>query len=193
MNVGEATCTQCGAVVVPADRFCESCGTVQSAVRCVTVPRVTAETSDVCSDCGDGTYIDQYCSVCGQRRQEPDRDQAHLDGIVLVTDRGLEHPRNEDAAAAGAVACGSGDAFAVAVCDGVSSSSAADTAAKGASAAGVTAMLNTLAAECEPESAVRAGLAEAAKAAAALGVDIADVIDRAVLHVRSGGGSPDLS
>ncbi len=174
MSVGEATCTQCGGVVVPADRFCESCGTVQSAVRCVTVPRVTAETSDVCSDCGDGTYIDQYCSVCGQRRQEPDRDQAHLDGIVLVTDRGLEHPRNEDAAAAGAVACGSGDAFAVAVCDGVSSSSSADRAAKGASAAGVTAMLNVLAAECDPESAVRAGLTEAAKAAAALGVDIVD-------------------
>ena len=173
MNVGEA-CTQCGAAVVAADRFCESCGTVQSAVRFVTVPRVAAETSGVCSDCGDGTYVDQYCSVCGQRRQEPDRDQAHLDGIVLVTDRGLEHPRNEDAAAAGAVACGSGVAFAVAVCDGVSSSSAADRAAKGASAAGVNAMLNTLAAECEPESAVRAGLAEAAKAAAAAGLDIGD-------------------
>ena len=57
MNVGEA-CTQCGAAVVVADRFCESCGTVQSAVRCVTVPHV-AETSDVCSDCGDGTYIDR--------------------------------------------------------------------------------------------------------------------------------------
>jgi serine/threonine protein phosphatase PrpC len=166
---------RCGETTVLADRFCESCGTVLFGVRYVTAPGVAAEAPTVCADCGDGTYVDQYCSVCGQRRTEPDRGQAQLDGIVLVTDRGLEHPRNEDAAAAGVVACGSGQAIAVAVCDGVSSSSDADVAAKGASAAGVSAMLNALAAECEPESAVRAGLAEAAKAAAAAGVGVADV------------------
>ena len=77
-----------------------------------------------CADCGDETYVDEYCTVCGNRRAEPARDQAELDGIVLITDRGLEHPRNEDAAAAGIVACGVGRAaIAVAVCDGVSTSS----------------------------------------------------------------------
>ena len=110
MSGGEVTCMRCGATVVPADRFCESCGTVLSAVRRVAVPGAARATEDsrCCADCGDGTYVDEYCAVCGQRRAEPDRDQAELDGIVLVTDRGLEHPRNEDAAAAGIVACAVG-------------------------------------------------------------------------------------
>ena len=45
--------------------------------------------------------FDGYCTVCGQRRAEPDRDEAELGGVVLITDRGIEHARNEDAAAAG--------------------------------------------------------------------------------------------
>lgn len=175
MNGGEVTCMRCGAPVVPADRFCESCGTVLSSVRRVAVPGVSMEASDVCTECGNGTYVDDYCSVCGQRRSEPDRDQTRLDGIVLVTDRGLVHTRNEDAAAAGVVACGSGEAIAAAVCDGVSTSSAAETAARGASVAGVDAMLNTLAASCNPQSAALAGLAAAAKAAAEAGADTADM------------------
>ena len=124
-----------------------------------------------CADCGDATYVDEYCAACGNRRAEPDRDQAELDGIVLITDRGLEHPRNEDAAAAGIVlGCGSrATAIAVAVCDGVSTSTAADMAAEAASTAGVDAMLNALAASRKPESAVLAGLTDAAEAAAAAG------------------------
>ena len=175
MSGGEVTCMRCGATGVPADRFCESCGTVLSAIRRVAVPGAvqSREDSAACTDCGNGTYVDQYCTVCGHRRAEPDRDQADLDGIVLVTDRGLEHPRNEDAAAAGIVACSSGEAIAVAVCDGVSTSSAADTAAKSASTAGVDAMLNALAAERKPQLAVLAGLTDAAKAAAAAGADTA--------------------
>jgi len=168
---GEVTCMQCGETVVPEDRFCESCGTVLSAVRRVAVPAAAPDPPSVCTECGDGTYVDQYCSVCGQRRAEPDRDQADLEGILLVTDRGLQHPRNEDAAAAGIVACERGDAIAVAVCDGVSSSSEADTAAKGASAAGVDAMLNALAASGNSHTAVLAGLTAAAKAAAEAGAD----------------------
>jgi serine/threonine protein phosphatase PrpC len=142
---------------------------VSGAVRRVAVPQIAQDAPPVCVDCGDGTYVDQYCTVCGQRRSAPDRDEAYLGAIVLVTDRGLEHPRNEDAAAAGVAACGSGEAIAVAVCDGVSSSSAADTAARGASAAGVDAMLKALAASLEPESVVLAGLTDAAEAAAAAG------------------------
>jgi PPM family protein phosphatase len=171
MSAGEVTCMRCGATVVPADRFCESCGTLLSAVRRVEIPRVALEASPVCSDCGNGTYVDQYCSVCGQRRAEPDRDQAELDGIVLVTDRGLEHPRNEDAAAAGVVTCEAGDAIAVAVCDGVSTSSAAETAARSASTAGVDAMLDAFAASGNSHSAALAGLVGAAKAAADAGAD----------------------
>lgn len=171
MSGGEATCARCGASGVPADRFCESCGAVLAAVRRVSVPSVTQDEPSACADCADGSYVGGYCSVCGQRRPEPDRDRANLGAIVLVTDRGLHHPRNEDAAAAGIVACEAGEAIAVAVCDGVSSSSDADTAAKAASAAGVSAMLTSLVASAKPESAVLAGLADAAQAAAAAGRD----------------------
>ena len=27
-----------------------------------------------CADCGNDTYVDDYCTVCGTRRTEPDRD-----------------------------------------------------------------------------------------------------------------------
>src|SRR5262249_9356691 len=79
------------------------------------------------------------------------------------------HPRNEDAAAAGVVECERGNAIAVAVCDGVSSSSAADTAAKGASAAGGEAMLNALFASGNLHSAGVGGVTPAAEAAAEAG------------------------
>ena len=93
------------------------------------------------------SYFDEYCTVCGHRRAEPDRDETNLGGIVLITDRGIEHARNEDAAAAG-ILVGSDaerpDAIAVAVCDGVSSSDEAHRAAVAASTAGVDAMLAAL-------------------------------------------------
>jgi len=105
---------------------------------------------------------------------EPDRDKADLGGIVLITDRGIEHARNEDAAAAG-VLVGSNsqrpDAIAVAVCDGVSSSDGAHMAAIAASTAGVDAMLAALVASRKAHAAVLAGLRAAANAAAAAATD----------------------
>ena len=93
-------------------------------------------------------YGDGYCTACGQRRAEPDRDEAELRGVVLITDRGLEHARNEDAAAAGIVRHRRGrpHAIAAAVCDGVSTTGDAHTAAVAASKAGVEAMVAALAA-----------------------------------------------
>jgi serine/threonine protein phosphatase PrpC len=122
-----------------------------------------------CADCGNDAHVDEYCTVCGHRRAEPDRDHAEVGGIVLITDRGLEHARNEDAAAAGTVAGNvtEPDSIAVAVCDGVSSSGDAHMAAVAASNAGVDAMLAALAASRNARSAILAGLADAAKAAAA--------------------------
>ena len=38
MNGEGVTCMQCGATVVPADRFCESCGAILRAVRRVAIP-----------------------------------------------------------------------------------------------------------------------------------------------------------
>jgi serine/threonine protein phosphatase PrpC len=171
MTGEQAACPQCAAIGRRADRFCESCGAVLSEVRRVAIPRSGRSAEGPCSDCGNETHVDEYCTVCGHRRAEPDRDEADLGGVALVTDRGLEHARNEDAAAAGIVFGGTERpyAIAVAVCDGVSTSDDAHTAAVAASRAGVDAMLAALAASRKARSAVLAGLADAAKAAAAAG------------------------
>jgi PPM family protein phosphatase len=146
------TCPRCGANVEGADRFCESCGAIVAEVRRVAIPR----------------------EVHPLEGQVPDRDEAQLGRIALITDRGLAHASNEDAAAAGMMVGndpGRPYAIAVAVCDGVSTSGAAHLAAVAASKAGMDAMLAALAASRTTRAAVLAGLADAAKAAAAAGTD----------------------
>ena len=174
MSRGPSTCAICGAVFAPSDRFCENCGTILSAVGLVAVPAVAKRPSGPCADCGGETYVDEYCAACGHRRTAPDRDRADLEGIVLISDRGRDHLGNEDAAAAGTLGCGHARATAVAVCDGVSASTAAHTAARSASTAGVDAMLKALAAQRTPESVLLAGLSGAAEAAAAVGAGSSD-------------------
>ena len=177
MNCEGVKCMQCGAAVVSADLFCESCGAILCAVRRVAIPGQAGSQELPCADCGSATYVDEYCAACGNRRAEPARDQADLDGIVLITDRGLEHARNEDAAAAGIIASAAGEgasAIAVTVCDGVSTSADAHTAAVSASTAGVEAMLRALAASRQTRSAVLAGLTDAAIAAASAGLGSVD-------------------
>jgi serine/threonine protein phosphatase PrpC len=150
-------------------------GQEASCVRRVAVPRAAPAPTGPCPDCGNGTFADGYCTACGHRRSEPDREEAQLGRMALITDRGLEHGRNEDAAAAGIVAqiaAGVPDrmyGIAVAVCDGVSSSKEAQRAAVAASTAGVEAMLAVLARLGRARSAVLAGLTAAAKAAATAG------------------------
>jgi PPM family protein phosphatase len=167
MTDQDASCPHCAADIAHADRFCESCGATLAEIRHVAIPRSGRYVDGPCADCGNDAPVDEYCTVCGHRRAEPDRDQAEVGGIVLITDRGLEHARNEDAAAAGIVAVTEPDSIAVAVCDGVSTSDDAHMAAVAASKAGVDAMLAALAASRNARTAVLAGLADAAKAAAA--------------------------
>jgi serine/threonine protein phosphatase PrpC len=104
------------------------------------------------------------------QEQEPDRDEADLGLITLITDRGLDHARNEDAAAAG-VLIGNDierpNAIAIAVCDGVSTSTQAHIAAAAASKAGVNGMLAAFVATGSARAATLAGLEDAAKVAAA--------------------------
>ena len=105
--------------------------------------------AEPCADCGNESYVDEYCTVCGHRRAEPDRDEADLGGIVLITDRGIEHAAQRGRRRGGILVGHAGhgpDAIAVAVCDGVSTSGDAQTAAVAASTAGVDAMLAALAA-----------------------------------------------
>lgn len=161
------SCPECAAPIAHADRFCESCGATLSEIRRVAIPRPGRLAEGPCADCGNETHVDDYCTVCGHRRAEPDRDEAEIDAITLITDRGLEHARNEDAAAAGIISDVTGAcSVAVAVCDGVSTSGDPHVASAAASKAGVDAMLSALASSRDARSAVLAGLAQAAKAAA---------------------------
>ncbi len=170
-------CPRCAAAVTRTDRFCESCGAALSELRRISVPGpagTPGANQGPCADCGNDTFVEEYCTACGHRRAEPDRSAADLDAIVLVSDRGLVHVGNEDAAAAGTVAVSAGlppYAIAVAVCDGVSTSGQAHMAAAAAAAAGVDAMLAALAASGKGRPAALTGLAEATRAAAAAGTN----------------------
>lgn len=172
MNENATKCAHCGADAASVDRFCEGCGTTMAPQRQIAVPNPAGGVADArpsCVGCGNDTWVDDYCSMCGCLSAGPEREEAVLDAIVVITDRGLEHPRNEDAAAAG-ILVGDQDhpaALAVAVCDGVSASPASHLAAAAASTAGVAVMVNLLAAGRDTHAAALAGLAEAAKAAAA--------------------------
>ncbi|MFE3442869.1 PP2C family protein-serine/threonine phosphatase [Nocardia sp. NPDC059180] len=96
----------------------------------------------------------------------PDRFDADLGAVALVTDRGLVHARNEDAVAAGVgvPAPGRPQATVVTVCDGVSSSPNPQAASGTASRTGVDACLSALAEGRPAEDAATAGLAAAAQA-----------------------------
>jgi PPM family protein phosphatase len=175
MTGPQAACPKCATLVAQADRFCGSCGAPlvevpEPELSRVAIPRSGRAADGPCSDCGNATFTDGYCTACGHRRAEPDRDEALLPPMALITDRGLHHSRNEDAAAAGLIAGQrSWDAIAVVVCDGVSSSGEAQLAAVAASKAGVDGMLTALAAGKGARAAVLAGLADAAKAAVDVG------------------------
>lgn len=168
MSTHKGKCPRCAQAVLPSDRFCEGCGNTLSVLVQVAIPRPGRSTESVCTDCGGDVFTDDYCTACGNLRAEPDRDEVDVGGIALITDRGIEHTRNEDCAAAGvARAIGTRrSSVAVTVCDGVSTSSAAHTAASAASSAGVDAMLAALAACRTGAAAVLAGLTHAARAAA---------------------------
>jgi serine/threonine protein phosphatase PrpC len=177
MTVQRGACPRCASVVQRDDRFCERCGAIVMDIRCVALPRETEPVDGIggpCSECGNATFAEGYCTVCGTRLASSDRDEEQLGGIAVVTDRGREHARNEDAAAMGILpgdSAGQPSAIAVAVCDGVSTSAAGHLAAAAAARAGVDAMLTALAAGRPSCAAVLVGLQAAAGAAAAAGAD----------------------
>jgi serine/threonine protein phosphatase PrpC len=116
----ELRCAACATLAEPEDRFCERCG-----ARLVDEER----DEDGCRVCGaPRASLDSegFCSVCGAR-ERVDRQELDLVTAAVVSDRGRVHHRNEDAFALEVMGDGS---VAAVVCDGISSSSAGDVAAR---------------------------------------------------------------
>jgi serine/threonine protein phosphatase PrpC len=95
-----------------------------------------------CVNCGaPPTAIDTdgYCTVCGRRQPGPrEHLEVDLGWAAGVTDRGRQHPRNEDAFHLELVGPPADHAVVAVVCDGVSSSVRAEEAAEAAAQSAAT-------------------------------------------------------
>jgi serine/threonine protein phosphatase PrpC len=138
--VEELSCPNCGQPVWRGDNFCESCSAELSPAL---LSGDQAKPSGQCPDCPDASISPEgYCENCGRKVPSGnDHVELALDIVAGVTDRGLRHPRNEDAMAlASALAAGGPVALAV-VCDGVSTSSNPDEASQAASQSAMQVLL----------------------------------------------------
>src|ERR1700693_6377980 len=97
-------CSSCGEQGPSTDSYCESCGTeLAPPVVSMSLPGYSAQ-CPVCSvdpsSPPGAISAGGYCESCG-RMVPSGRDHVELDlGLLAgVTDRGLRHPRNEDAMA----------------------------------------------------------------------------------------------
>ncbi len=168
------TCPSCGEPVGATDSFCESCGTeLAPAVVSTASPGYTPE-CPVCSVDPSATpgaiSSEGYCESCG-RKVPSGRDHAELDlGLLAgVTDRGLRHPRNEDAMALAAAATPGGQVAITVVCDGVSSSPRPDEASLAAAQAAVRVLLTSARRGDDPAEASLAAVRSAYEALSSLG------------------------
>ncbi len=119
-------CPNCAVDVPEGVHFCESCGTRLDA------PAPGGPITGTMGPCRCGASAaevdDQgFCAACGRRRVAPQDPRAHLELPIAphfgaVTDRGHRHPRNEDAVAVAIEPRDGNPAYALVVCDGVSSS-----------------------------------------------------------------------
>ena len=130
-------CNVCQAPLQAGDRFCEQCGA-----------RVHDDEPQAggCEACGAGPSAigtDGYCFVCGVRSPSgPDRIEVDLMIAAAVSDRGRVHRRNEDSFHVEVVGERS---VVVVVCDGISSASAGNVAARRAADAAATVLAHAIA------------------------------------------------
>lgn len=104
--------------------------------------RVFNSQQSVCLRCGGQIDVDGYCSTCGAKAPSPydHVEEQPQSWVMTVTDRGIRHTSNED----GVHAIASeepGKCAALVVCDGVSSASDSDVAARAAALAGANALI----------------------------------------------------
>jgi serine/threonine protein phosphatase PrpC len=160
-------CPSCGHAVTAADNFCEAC-------RTELVPAVVSDDAPVaaseCAFCHAAQITeDGYCESCG-RKVPSGRDHIELDlGLLAgVTDKGLRHPRNEDAMALATTELAGRPVALAVVCDGVSSSRRPDEASLAAVQAAVRVLLAGVREGAEAAGTSRAAVAAAQEALAAL-------------------------
>jgi serine/threonine protein phosphatase PrpC len=168
------TCPSCGNLAGPADSFCESCGTeLAPPVSSAGPPGYTAQ-CPVCSlddSTPDGPIsAEGYCESCG-RKVPSGRDHVELNLELLagVTDRGLRHPRNEDAMAMATTETPDGPVAIAVVCDGVSSSPNPEDASLAGAQAAVRMLLSSIRRGDDPDEASRAAVRQAHEAMTILG------------------------
>jgi PPM family protein phosphatase len=120
-------CPHCTATLPDDDIFCEECGArlVEEAAPMI------VEGGCRCGAGPDDIDEDGFCGRCG-RRVRP-RPEDHIEVVIsgnfaAVADRGVRHERNEDRVALRVA----DERFVIVVCDGVSSSNEAQTAASAA-------------------------------------------------------------
>jgi serine/threonine protein phosphatase PrpC len=142
-------CPRCGQAVAAADQFCEACGAPLTAaaesgalepVAASELPLSAGSTTQPppapaprhCT-CGGEIDADGFCTTCGLRAPS-ERDhfsEQPAPDIAMVCDKGVVHPRNEDAAAVAVV-----DARRIlVVCDGVTTATDSDVASLAAARA----------------------------------------------------------
>ena len=172
-NTG-VTCPTCGGPASAADSFCESCGTELTPPVSSAGPPGYAAQCPVCSldeSAPPGAIsAEGYCESCG-RKVPSGRDHVELNLELLagVTDRGLRHPRNEDAMALATTETPAGPVAIAVVCDGVSSSPRPDEASLAGAQAAVRVLLTSIRRGDDPDEASLAAVRQAHEAMAILG------------------------
>jgi serine/threonine protein phosphatase PrpC len=160
--------------VASTDSFCESCGIELAPPVVSTSPPGYSAQCPVCSvdpsSPPGAISADGYCESCG-RMVPSGRDHVELDlGMMAgVTDRGLRHPRNEDAMALAAAETADGPVVVAVVCDGVSTSPRADEASLAGSQAAVRMLLTSVRRGDDPREASLAAVRQAHLALTSLG------------------------
>ncbi|HEY1623360.1 MAG TPA: PP2C family serine/threonine-protein phosphatase [Streptosporangiaceae bacterium] len=173
-EVAGTACPSCGRTTAEGDAFCEYCGAelapaVVSDASPGFVPSCPVCSADRSIPQPTGVTADGYCESCG-RKVPTGRDHVELDLGLLAgaTDRGLRHPRNEDAMALATADTQGGPVAVAVVCDGVSSSPRPDEASLTAAQAAIRVLLDGVRMGDDIAEASRDAVQEAATALNAL-------------------------
>lgn len=154
---GSLRCPHCGAEVAAEEAFCEACGgrlaptaaesgehsdemaapiDVTRSIQTEVEDEDTIVVARPCGNCGGVIGADGYCETCGAKAPT-ERDhytENPASWVAACCDRGVRHPRNEDATAVAAEPTPGSRAVLV-VCDGVSTSLDSDVASLAAARA----------------------------------------------------------